>query len=40
MVPKGAPDQIWTQIFKIRFSLMVQWVKNLPAMQETQETQA
>ena len=36
MVPKGAPDQIWTQIFKIRFSLMVQWVKNLPGMQETQ----
>ena len=40
MVPKGDPEQIWTQIFKIRCSLMVQGVKNPPAMQETQETQA
>ena len=40
MVPKGDPDQIWTQMFKIRSSLMVQGVKNPPAMQETQETQA
>ena len=40
MVPKGAPNQIWTQIFKIRASLMIQWVKNTPAIQKTQETQS
>ena len=43
IVPLSPSTTIWEQhfFFKIRLfgaSLMAQWVKNLPAMQKTQET--